>query len=67
MRNYLGRGLCCLPKPEADNTNRGLNNSSYPARTEFNNCFIIFQLFSIVRLQGQLIYDEMTHNRVYLF
>ena len=25
-----------------DNTNRGLNNSSYPARTEFNNCFIIF-------------------------
>ena len=26
----------------ADNTNRGLNNSSYPARTEFNNCFIIF-------------------------
>ena len=27
---------------EADNTNRGLNNSSSPARTEFNNCFIIF-------------------------
>ncbi len=25
-------------KAEADNTNRGLNNSSYPTRTEFNNC-----------------------------
>ena len=44
MGNYQGRGLCYLPKPkaEADNTNRGLNNSSYPTRTEFNNCFIIY-------------------------
>ena len=44
MRNYYGRGLCYLQKPkaEADNTNRGLNNSSYPTRTEFNNCFIIY-------------------------
>ena len=42
MRNYKDRGLCYLPKAEADNTNRDLNNSSYPARTEFNNCFIIF-------------------------
>ena len=34
MRNYYGRGLCYLPKTkaEADNTNRGLNNSSYPTR-----------------------------------
>ena len=33
-----------------DNTNRGLNNSSYPARTESNNCFIIyfFYLFFIL-------------------
>ena len=30
------------PKAEADNTNRGLNNSSFPTRTEFNNCFIIY-------------------------
>ena len=30
------------PKAEADNTNRSLNNSSYPTRTEFNNCFIIY-------------------------
>jgi hypothetical protein len=24
---------------QADKTKRDLNNSSYPARTEFNNCF----------------------------
>jgi hypothetical protein len=27
--------LSLKPNAEADNTNRGLNNSSYPARTEF--------------------------------
>ena len=44
MRNYLGRGLCYVPKPkvEADNTNRGINNFTYPIRTEFNNCFNIY-------------------------
>ena len=44
MMNYQGRDLCYLPKPEAeaDNTNRGLSNSSYLARTEFNNCFIVY-------------------------
>ena len=26
---------------EADNTNRGLDNSPYHTKTEFNNCFII--------------------------
>ena len=42
MRNYEGRGLCYLPKPkvEADNTNRGLNNSSYSTRTEVKDCLI---------------------------
>ena len=45
--NYEARGLRYLPKPkaEADNTNRGLNNSRYHAKTEFNNCFII-QLYN---------------------
>ena len=44
--------MCYLPKPkaEADNTNRGLNNSSYPTRTEFNNCFIIYLYLRIVLL-----------------
>ena len=41
--NYEARGLRYLPKSkaEADNTNRGLNNSRNQAKTEFNNCFII--------------------------
>ena len=34
--------LSAEAKAEADNTNRGLNNSSYPTRTEFNNCFIVY-------------------------
>ena len=45
--------LSTKPKAEADNTNRGLNNSSYPTRTEFNNCFIIYlhlRTFSLKKL-----------------
>ena len=37
IMNYQNRGLCYLPKPKA----RGFGNSSYHAKTEFNNCFII--------------------------
>ena len=35
--------LCYLPKPkaEADNTNWGLDNYRYHAKTESNNCFIM--------------------------
>ena len=29
------------PKAEVDNTLRDLQNSSYPTKAEFNNCFII--------------------------
>ena len=29
--------------PEADNTNHGLSNSSYSARTEFNNCLLFIK------------------------
>ena len=29
------------PKTEVDNTRRDLQNSSYPTKAEFNNCFII--------------------------
>ena len=55
MRNYKGRGLCYLPKAEAVNTNRGLNNSSYPTRTEFNNCFIIYLYLQNFSLKKQAI------------
>ena len=36
-------GVICRSRrlAEAGNANRGLNNSRYPAKTEFNNYFII--------------------------
>jgi hypothetical protein len=45
IQNYLDRGQCYLPKPkaEADNIDRGLNNSGIlrGLRRIINNCFII--------------------------
>ena len=36
------------PKAEVDNTLRDLQNSSYPTKAEFNNCFIIHSKYSPV-------------------
>ena len=43
MKNSAGRGGCYPPRPKAevDNILRDLQNSSYPTKVEFNNCFII--------------------------
>ena len=44
MKNSAGqRGGCYPPRPKAkvDNTLRDLQNSSYPVKAKFNNCFII--------------------------
>ena len=43
MKNSAGRGGCYPPRPKAevDNILGDLQNSSYPAKAEFNNCFII--------------------------
>ena len=43
MKNSAGRGGCYPPRPKAkvDNTIRDLQNSSYPMKAEFSNCFII--------------------------
>ena len=43
MKNSAGRGGCYRPRPKAEVANilRDLQNSSYPAKAEFNNCFII--------------------------
>ena len=43
MKNSADQGGCYLPRPKAevDNTLRDLQNSSYPTKAEFNNCFII--------------------------
>ena len=44
IENYQGRGLRYPPKSKAsvDNTNRGLDNCRYHAKTGFNNCFIMY-------------------------
>ena len=43
MKNSSGRGGCYPPRPQASVNNivRDLQNSSYPTKAEFNNCFII--------------------------
>ena len=46
MKNSVGQGGCYPPRPKAemDNTLRDLQNSSYPTKAEFNNCFIIHSI-----------------------
>ena len=43
MKSSAGRGGCYPPSPKAevDNILRDLQNSSYPTKAEFNNCFTI--------------------------
>ena len=43
MKNSAGkrRVLSTEAEAEVDNTLRDLQNSSYPTKAEFNNCFII--------------------------
>ena len=43
MKNSADRGGCYQPQPSAleDNTLRDPQNSSYPTKAEFNDCFII--------------------------
>ena len=43
MKNSADQRGCYpqRPKAEVDNTLLDLQNSSYPTKTEFNNCFII--------------------------
>ena len=48
MKNSADQGGCYQqrPKPEVDNTLRDLQNSSYPMKAKFNNCFIIHSKYS---------------------
>ena len=43
MKNSADLGGCYPQRPKAkvDNTLQDLQNSSYPTKAEFNNCFII--------------------------
>ena len=54
MKNSADQGGCYppaqRPKAEVDNTLRVLQNSSYPTKAEFNNCFIVHsKYFPILR------------------
>ena len=52
MKNSEDQGGCYpqRPKAEVDNTLRALQNSSYPTKAEFNNCFIIHsKYFPVLR------------------
>ena len=55
MKNSVDQGGCYpqRPKAEVDNTLRDLQNSSYPTKAEFNNCFIIHSKYLLV-LKGVL-------------
>ena len=50
MNNSAGQGGCYprRPKAEVDNTLRDLQNSSYPTKAEFNNCFIIHSKYFLL-------------------
>ena len=50
MKNSEDQGGCYpqRAKAEVDNTLRYLQNSSYPAKTEFNNCFIIHSKYFLL-------------------
>ena len=50
MKNSADQGGCYpqRPKAEVDNTLRDLQNSSYPTKVEFNDCFIIHSKYLLV-------------------
>ena len=55
MKNSADQGGCYPPrqKAEVDNTLRDLQNSSYPTKAEFNNCFIIHsKYFPVLKVQS---------------
>ena len=60
IENYQGRGLPYPPKPKAgiDSTIQGLDNSRYHAKTEFNNCFI---MYSKPKIQRTI---QMEHTKI---
>ena len=50
MKNSADQGACYpeMPKAVVDNTLRDLQNSSYPTKPEFNNCFIIHSKYFLL-------------------
>ena len=72
MKNSAGQGGCYpqRPKAEEDNTLRDLQNSSYPTKGEFNNCFIIhakyFPVFKGVS-PFRSVFPKITQSRPQVF
>ena len=50
MKNSADQGGCYpqRPKAEVDNFLRDLQNSSYPTKAEFNNCFTIHSKYFLL-------------------
>ena len=50
MKNSADQGGCYpqRPKAEVDSTLRDLQNSSYPMKAEFKNCFIIHSKYFLL-------------------
>ena len=50
MKNSIDQGGCYpqRPKAEVDNMLRDLQNSSYPTKAEFNDCFVIHSKYFFV-------------------
>ena len=57
MKNSTEQGGCYPQRPKAkvDNTLQGLQNTSYPTKAEFNNCFVIHSKYFPV-LKGVLLF-----------
>ena len=57
MKNSAGWGVCYSPrrKAEVDNILRDLQNSLYPTKAEFNNCFIVHsKYFQTLKSENEL-------------
>ena len=63
MKNSVDQGGCYpqRPKAEVDNTLRDLQNSSYPTKAEFNNCFVIHSKYFSV-LKGASPFRSLLNN-----
>ncbi len=60
--------VICEAEAEADNPNRDLNISSYPTRTEFNNCFIIHLYIYIgLRVNACIVHKNTQATKPFAF
>ena len=66
MKNSVDQGGCYpqRPKAEVDNTLRDLQNSSYPTKAEFNNCFMIHsKYFPVLKGVSPFVFPLTKNNK----